>query len=382
MGHFLDACHRRADGERLADQAKRQGALQSKAIKLDEDLRASLGTAYAGSTYDAKTGQLVVMVSDAKKVDAPTAAGADARVVKHSKAQLDADMADLDAAAGKAKGSSPADRKAAGPRQALVAGMTSWYVDTAANVVRVTVKPGQGKAAAAKLAKYGDAVVIEESDLAPTQASIYMDGGDLINGSSCSAGINLRNPSTGTGYLLTAGHCVTAGQTLSGQGNWAFGPVTDKFFPSYDDALARNDYAWFWLQGPWVDYNPSNGGIVTTRSYTNAPVGTTVCKSGIRTLWTCGSITAKNQTVVYDGVNTVYGLTRHNACVEPGDSGGANLSVTSTYAAEGVTSGASMRSDGTRNRCLSVFGQANVSWYYPIATSLAYYGPKYGIGTW
>ena len=36
-----------------------------------------------------------------------------------------------------------------------------------------------------------------------------------INGGSCSAGFNLRNPSTGQGYLLTAGHCVSAGSTLT-----------------------------------------------------------------------------------------------------------------------------------------------------------------------
>ena len=48
-------------------------------------------------------------------------------------------------------------------------------------------------------------------------------------------------------------------------------------------AGARNDSAGYWIQGPWVDYNPSNGGVITTSSYTDAPVGTTVCKAGITT---------------------------------------------------------------------------------------------------
>ena len=45
--------------------------------------------------------------------------------------------------------------------------------------------------------------------------------------------------------------------------------------------------------------------------------------------WTCGRITAVNETVS-TAVATVYGLTRHNACVEPGDSGGATSAPTAT----------------------------------------------------
>ena len=78
-----------------------------------------------------------------------------------------------------------------------------------------------------------------------------------------------------------------------------------------------------------------------------------MCKSGITTKWTCGIITAKNETVTYTGGKTVYGLTRHTACVEPGDSGGANVSVFYGYHAEGVTSGASMFVDAAgKKRCL------------------------------
>jgi streptogrisin C len=365
-----------------AKQANEQGALQAKAIKLDEALEASLGQAYAGSSYDAKTGKLVVRVSDAKQLEQVKAAGADARLVKHSKAELDAIKNKLDVAAGKAKGSGPADRQANGTRQASIAGITSWYLDTTANTVHVTVTKAKAKAAARVLAKYGDAVTIEQSDLAPRATASFMDGGDEINYRTCSAGFNLRNPSTGQGYLLTAGHCVTTGSTLRGQGGVAFGPVLQSFFPTYDDAIARNDSGGYWIQGPWVDYNPSNGGYINSYGYTDAPVGTVMCKSGITTKWTCGRITVKNETVTYSGGRTVYGLTRHNACVEPGDSGGANVSVTTSYRAEGVSSGASMIWDGSRYRCRSAFGLANVSWYFPIADSLAYYGPRYGVNVW
>ena len=362
-------------------QARKLGVQQADAIKLDRELRSSLGAAFAGSSYDARTGKLVVLVSDADKLDDAQARGADARQAKRSKAQLEAITADLDRAAGKAAGSSATKRQPNGARQATVDGVQSWYVDEATNTVRVTVEAARASKARASLAKYGDAVVVSESAVRPTTTA-FMDGGDLINGSSCSAGFNLKNASTGRGYLLTAGHCVSAGSTLRGQGGAVFGAVLESWFPTYDDALARNDSGGGFVQGPWVDTNPSNGSIITVRSYTDAPVGTTVCKSGITTRWTCGRITAKNETVTLDGTKTVYGLTRHSACVEKGDSGGANVSVTSSYAAEGVSSGASLRWDGSRWRCLAAFGQQNVSWYYPIADSLAYYGPRYGVAVW
>ena len=76
-------------------------------------------------------------------------------------------------------------------------------------------------------------------------------------------------------------------------------------------------------------------------------------------------------------------MTRHSACVEPGDSGGSNLSwIGGKFRAEGVTSGARMRVKDGKKRCLSVFGEKNVSWYFPIADSLPYYGAKYGVTLW
>ena len=361
-----------------AGEVRKQRALQAKAITLDIQLRASLGATFAGSAYDVKTGKLVVSVSDARHLDDIRAAGADARLVKHSKAELEATKADLDVAAGKAKATSSNDRRATGgARQASVAGMTSWYVDTATNTVHVTVQKGTGKAAKAALAKHGDKVEIEESGLVPTETVNYLDGGDYITGGSggCSAGFNLRSSWTGVGYLLTAGHCLNPVSTVRGQGGNVFGPTMESWYQwGSDDALVRNDSAGYWIQGPWVDLTPSNGSIFTTRTWTDAPVGTTVCKSGVTTKWTCGSITAKNATVTYTSGVTLYGLTRHNACAEPGDSGGSNLSA-STWAAEGVSSGATL----IANRCLSFYGQQNVSYYHPIADSLNYYGPRYGV---
>ena len=139
------------------------------------------------------------------------------------------------------------------------------------NAVQVITTKRQAAAAKELVAKYGDAVSIEISDAAPEPAANWMDGGDGINGNSCSAGFNLRNPSTGARFLLTAGHCVSTGSTLRGQGAVNFGPVLESWFPTFDDALARNTNTGYWIQGPWVDTNPSNGGIVTTSGHTDLP---------------------------------------------------------------------------------------------------------------
>ena len=249
--------------------------------------------------------------------------------------------------------------------------------------MQVTATKRQAAAAKELLAKYGDAVSLEISEAQAEPAANWMDGGDAINNNSCSAGFNLRNPSTGGKFLLTAGHCVSTGSTLKGQGGVNFGPVLESWFPSFDDALARNTNTGYWIQGPWVDTNPSNGGIITVGGFTDLPPGFPVCKSGITTKWTCGIITGKNQTVTYTGGKTVHGLTRHSACVEPGDSGGSNVSTLFGYRAEGVTSGASMVTDSSgKKRCRAGYGLPSISWYFPIADSLAYYGPKYGVTMW
>jgi len=357
------------------EQAKAQGPLQERAIKLDQELKRSLGEAFAGSEYNIKSGRLTVFVSDEGLLERAKASGAEPQLVKHSLRELNAIQAELDAAAGAP--TSARGREASKPQPSPYAG---WYIDPASNSVHVSVTKEQADGAKKSLDQYGEAVEIEYIEELPDPAA-FMDGGDGINGNSCSAGFNLRNPATGQGYLLTAGHCVNAGSTLKGQGNVTFGTVLESWFPTYDDAIARKTNA-FWIQGRWVDTNPSNGGIINTTGHTDLPPGFVVCKSGITTKWTCGVITAKNQTVTYTGGLTVHGLTRHTACVEPGDSGGSNVSVLGTYRAEGVTSGASMIAFGGKKYCRAKFGLQNISWYFPIADSLAYYGPKYGVTTW
>lgn len=369
-------------------EVKAQGALQKKALALDTKLQRSLGATYAGAYYDLDGGKLVVNVTDKAAKRAATAKGAKAVVVQHSLRELDGIKAALDKAAG--IGDEAAGGGAVGGERTRAAtrdiGVSAWSVDPVTNSVLISVTKEEAPAGKKLATRYGDAVTVELIDAAP-QTAAYVDGGDGINGNSCSAGFNLRNNSTGVRYLLTAGHCVSGGQTVTGSNGTTFGTTLESWFPSFDDALIRTTNTSGWTQGPWVDTNPSNGGVVVTTGYTDALVGTVVCKSGITTKWTCGRITAKDQTVTYTGGRTVYGLTRHDACVEPGDSGGANVSVIGSYRAEGVTSGASLVNLNGQDRCIDALGLGwlgikSVSWYNPVADSMAYYGAKYGVTTW
>ena len=266
---------------------------------------------------------------------------------------------------------------------AAVAGLAGWHVDPVSNSVVVTAVTGTARAAALNtVARHGDAVRVEQTATAPKQTAQFFDGGDEINFGGCSAGFNLRNPSTGQGFLLTAGHCVSAGSAVYGQGGTFFGATLESFFPTFDDAIIRADNPGYWFQGPWVDTNPSNGGYINVSGYSDSAVGTLMCKSGITTKWTCGYIRVKDETVVYSA-GAVYGMTRHSACVEPGDSGGANVAALNVWSPEGVTSGAQLYWDGSRYRCAAAVGAGeSVSWYFPIADSLAWYGPRYGVSTW
>jgi len=280
-------------------------------------------------------------------------------VVANSKASLDAVEGKL-------------DTLAATDKTALT-GITSWRVDAQRNAVVVTVQKGKPRAAA--LSGLGDAVQIEESDITPTVTAEWLDGGNPFNG--CSVGFNAFD-GAGTRHFVTAGHCGVPGDGAWSNGVY-IGPFVASRFPGRDYAAVRVDNTTDWLQGPYVNAYDGAGGfyIVDNWWIGRAPVGTFVCKSGRTTGVTCGSVTVSSEDVNYydsagNFIGTVNALTRHNACVEPGDSGGSNLSTFNNghAYAEGVTSGARLRD----NRCLQVYGEENVSWYQPVFEALDEFG--------
>ncbi|PRY01950.1 S1 family peptidase [Allonocardiopsis opalescens] len=286
-------------------------AVEAEAAQTEQELRESLGTAFGGAVLE--DGELTVAVTDAAQAAEVEAAGAVATVVDYSEADLDAAVADLDAEA-----------------DAAPSEVTGWYVDTAANQVVVTAtETGTDVERFVDAAGVpADAVTVVES---AEQPRTYYDirGGDAYypGGSRCSVGFSV------SGGFVTAGHCGGVGTSVSGFNRVAMGSVAGSRFPGADMGWVRTNSNW--TPRPWV--NRYNGSNVTVSGSTEAAIGASICRSGSTTGWRCGTIQARNQTVRY-AQGTVNGLTRTNACAEPGDSGGSWISGSQ---AQGVTSGGS-----------------------------------------
>ncbi|MDR7301170.1 S1 family peptidase [Haloactinomyces albus] len=305
------------DLDLTAEQARTRLAQESKARKVEDTLRKSLGSSFGGAFFDADRGKLVVGTTDASEKSAVRSAGAVPKVVANSTKELNATKAELD----RMETSAPDS-------------VTGWYVDTRSNSVVVTLDTTKRSAEAnkflARARSAGDSVRVEKVSKSPrTLANLI--GGDAYymgSGGRCSVGFPLRS-----GGMVTAGHCGDVGTSASGHNREHMGYFQGSSFPG-------NDYAWVsansnWTSKPWV--NMYDGYARAVAGSQEAPVGSSVCRSGSTTGWHCGVIEAKNQTVRYSQ-GSVYGLTRTDVCAEPGDSGGSFISGNQ---AQGMTSGGS-----------------------------------------
>jgi alpha-lytic protease prodomain-containing protein/trypsin len=314
----------------------------------------------SGGTYLDTSGNLVVTTLDTASNAVAARSGARAQLVDDSSARLDAIMGQL-------------DRQAAKTGAGAVQG---WYVDVPRNTVVVTVTQGASDARTAAMrklaARFGDSVRIESrpASQAPKPAE-WLAGGyqfNQPNGAACSVGFNTLDRYNNN-IVLTAGHCVRASGWITRNG-YTIGAVRTANYGGDDFGTFWNNYPGYWQPSPSVYRYDTRTYIRVVGQWNNPPTGATVCKSGLTTGYTCGTITAPNQTVVYIDGTWLSGLVRHNACVEPGDSGGANISPDG-YAL-GVTSGASTNYDPNSKsyKCWSKFGYANESYYQPVGEAL------------
>ncbi|WP_030436006.1 S1 family peptidase [Actinoplanes subtropicus] len=283
-------------------------------------LAAKTGSDFGGAWLATDGTTLKVAVTNAGAADAVRAAGAVPVMVKRSEQTLDAAKEKLDAV------------------RADAAGVSGWYVDVKTNKLVVVAKPGRTAAAKSLAAEAGvktDAVSVLTSPATPKPlAGTDLHGADpyfisLAEGTArCSIGFAVQ------GGFVTAGHCGSAGDQTFDQNQVAMGSVKASIFPGDNDEgfvqVTNGDS----LQ-PFV--NDFKGNLLPVAGSTEAPVGAAVCRSGSTSGTHCGTIEAKNQTVVYPE-GAVTGLTRTNACAESGDSGGPWLAGDQ---AQGVTSGGS-----------------------------------------
>jgi alpha-lytic protease prodomain-containing protein len=276
-------------------------------------VREFIGSSFGGAWFDSASGKLVVGVTDEAKARVVRALGAEPKVVAHAAGAL-TDTKDKIDQLGRAPGA-----------------VTGWYVDDRANTVVVTVRRGAvdtGVAEFLDTAKAAGPVAVVETDRTP---GLYSDvrGGDaynINNASRCSIGFAV------SGGFVSAGHCGSAGDSVT-SGSASMGSFEGSSFPGNDYSYVRTGSGWT----PTAKVNHYGGSDVIVSGSTEAAVGASVCRSGSTTGWHCGTVLAKNQTVNYQE-GLVSGLTRTNACAEPGDSGGSWVSGTE---AQGVTSGGS-----------------------------------------
>ncbi|GIM89444.1 S1 family peptidase [Paractinoplanes toevensis] len=282
-------------------------------------LAAETGSDFGGAWLATDGTTLKIAVTDPDAEAAVRKAGAVPVLVKRSEQTLVTAKEKLDAALSDATG------------------LTSWYVDVATNKVVVVAKPGaatEAKKLARSAGLASDAVTVTTSKASPKTLAdirgadayfIAVEGGTA----RCSIGFSVE------GGFVTAGHCGAVGdKTFANAQGTAQGTVAASVFPGNADMGFVEVGAGF---TPRAVVNDFDGNELPVAGSTEAPVGAAVCRSGSTTGTFCGTILAKNQTVVYPE-GQVTGLTRTNVCAEGGDSGGPWLSGDQ---AQGVTSGGS-----------------------------------------
>lgn len=342
---------------RAQDTAK-AGAAEQQLLQA-ADLEAELGDRAVGSYFD-DAGDLIVAVSDQATADLVRAAGAIPKLVLYTAEQLLAVQADLDDIA---TGSGAGQVK-------------SWYVDPLSGTVVVRAVSGARDQRTARFLRKaranGDKVTVVSSPgkVTTTDTEFGLHGGHQVDkntGYTCSLGFNART-GDGSRIFLTAGHC-TSGRPSFSRNGYVLGNTLTSSFPGNDYGTVSVIDGWD-QQGLVERWGDGDVGVHGTATPT---VGSSLCKSGKSTRWTCGRIVARNVTVNYGNNRVVKGLYQHTACVESGDSGGANLTRNH---AQGITSGAALI-DG---QCLQKHGERNESYSQPIGEALSASGASLVLG--
>jgi streptogrisin D len=308
--------------------------------KLASTLDSDLGSESAGSYYDATTKKLVVNVVSEAAAKEVREKGAEARIVRHTLAQLDSvkDTLTTNDVTGTARA-----------------------VDVRTNKVVVTADSTVKGAELAELKKRivaqdGKAVLKRIEGKFTTKIA----GGDAIWGSGgrCSLGFNVTVG--GEPAFLTAGHCTNAISSWSdSQGGSEIATTTDGSFPGNDYGLATYTSD---AEHP-SEVNLYNGSAQSIGQAGEATVGQRVQRSGSTTQLHDGEVLALDVSVSYPE-GTVGGLIQTNVCAEPGDSGG---SLFAGDTALGLTSGGS-------GNCSS----GGQTFFQPVTEALEVFGAEIG----
>ncbi|MFE9936748.1 S1 family peptidase [Streptomyces hirsutus] len=308
---------------------------------LASTLTEDLGADAAGTYYDAKSKSLVVNVLDEAAAGTVEEAGAKARVVANSLAELKSARTTL-------------------KQDATIPG-TSWVTDPTTNKVVVTADRTVSEAEWAKLTKVVDGLGSKaELQRIKSEFTPYVAGGDAITGAGgrCSLGFNVTKG--GEPYFLTAGHCTEGITTWSDSSGTVIGENEASSFPGDDYGLVKYTAD---VDHP-SEVNLYDGSTQAISGAAEATVGMEVTRSGSTTQVHSGAVTGLDATVNYGNGDIVNGLIQTDVCAEPGDSGG---SLFSGGSAVGLTSGGS-------GNCSS----GGTTFFQPVTEALSATGTQIG----
>jgi streptogrisin D len=283
--------------------------------KLASTLGQDLGADAAGTYYDAQDKSLVVNVLDEAAADVVEEAGAQARIVEHSLAELKSARTTL-------------------KQDAAIPG-TAWVTDPTTNKVVVTADRTVSAAEFKKLGQVVDGLgAVAELQRTKGEYKPFIAGGDAITGGSgrCSLGFNVVKG--GEPFFLTAGHCTEGISTWSDSSGTVIGENEASSFPGDDYGLVKYTAE---VDHP-SEVNLYNGSAQQISGAAEATVGMEVTRSGSTTQVHSGKVTGLDATVNYGNGDIVNGLIQTDVCAEPGDSGGALFSGDKAI---GLTSGGS-----------------------------------------
>jgi streptogrisin C len=306
----------------ISEESARDRLLQQdRAQQTYKQLPSSVVATLVGHWFDAKTGNLTIGVTSPADARRAEAAGAEARVVPRTMAEL--------------------DQRVRGVRREVgrgVPGLVSFGIDVTRDDVLVNVNPARATSATQaflRTVRALDGVRVAQVSSTPVQQSGEVNPGDPWwpgSETNCSVGFTATDANGGK-HFLTAGHCTNdADQPAYGASGQQNRLGTSNVGGSRSVNGHEGDMGVVavteagWTVSPNV--NTWGSPAVTVSGSADAMVGDAVCHSGnTAPNWECGEVTKVNQTVTYNnGSLVIDGLTFTTACSEGGDSGGAWLS--------------------------------------------------------
>lgn len=329
------------------EQATARVARDISAADVIEQLRSSAGDSFAGAWIAEDGTTLNVGVTDESLVAEVTAAGATPAIMANSLSKLEeAKLAldNVDISQPKTLDTSSAD-----------SGIAAYYVDVAANKLVLEALADSSAHAESLAAQVGlDASEFEVRtvETMPTTFATVLGGDAYIieQTARCSVGFSVT-----TGFV-SAGHCGSAGDSVTTSSGASLGTFSASVFPGSADMSYIRTVSGTTLTGYIDGYGQGN---LPVSGSTAAATGSSICRSGSTTGVFCGAVRALGATVNYSQ-GRVTGLTQTSVCAEPGDSGGSFFTGAQ---AQGVTSGGSgdCTSGGTTyfqpvNEILSTYG--------------------------